>query len=52
MDPRNSTEMKNRRIGHRLDVGSERGGDAEDGSEMSRLKKLWLAGNAIEGKDS
>lgn len=52
IDPKGSAEMQNRRIGSRLDVGGERGGDAEDGSKTSRLENLWLTGTAIEGKDN
>ena len=52
MDPKSSVEVENIRIGNRLDVGSERGGDVEDGSKISRLENLWLLGNAIEEKDN
>ena len=52
MDPKSSVEVENIRIGNRLDVGSERGGDVEDGSKISRLENLWLLGDAIEEKDN
>ena len=52
MVPESSVEVENIRIGNRLDVGSERGGDVEDGSKISRLENLWLLGNAIEEKDN
>lgn len=52
MDPRSSVEVENIRIGNRLDVGGEGGGDVGDGSKISKLENLWLTGNAIEGKES
>lgn len=52
MDPRSSVEVENIRIGNRLDVGGEGGGDVGDGSKISELENLWLAGNAIEEKES
>lgn len=52
MDHNSSAEVENIRIGNRLDVGVERGGDVENSSKISRLENWWLPGNAIEEKDN